>query len=183
MRDATVTVDEADWTLGPELAPITLLEYGNYQCARCAATHRWLRGLYSEYPDRVRLVFRHFPLAVAHPQATLAAEAAEAAGARGAFWPMHDWLFSQKDELDLPQLVAGARSLGIDDAAFEAELSQRTHLFAVKHDFRRGVRDGASEAPSLFVNGRRYDGALTIYALSKLVSPLVERRLSVAAPR
>jgi protein-disulfide isomerase len=173
-RIQKVAVDEEDWTRGPEHAPVTILEYGDFQCPRCAEACRLLRGLRSEFPDGVRWIFRHFPIATVHPEAILAAEAAEAAGVQGAFWPMHDLLFAHQDELDHPYLLAYAEAVGIDDVQFATELGERTHLLSVKSDFRRGIRDGANGTPSLFINGRRYDGALDRYSLSNVVQTLLE---------
>jgi protein-disulfide isomerase len=179
-RIQKVAIGEDDWIRGPERAPVTILEYGDFQCPRCAEAHHLLRGLRSEFPDGVRWVFRHFPIATAHPRAIEAAEAAEAAGAQGAFWPMHDLLFSHQDELDYPYLVAYAQMVGIDDVQFETELGERTHLLSVKSDFRRGIRDGANGTPSLFIDGRRYDGTLDRYSLSNVVQTLLEYHQSGA---
>lgn len=182
-RIQKVAVTEADWTRGPQSAPVTVLEYGDFQCPRCAEAERVLRGVCAEFPDAVRLVFRHFPVATAHPRAIEAAEAAEAAGAQGAFWPMHDLLFAHQDTLDHPYLLAYAEAIGIDDVKFQTELGERTYLDAVKRDFRRGIRDGANGTPSIFVNGRRYDGALDRYALSSLVHTLLEFQRDEALSR
>jgi protein-disulfide isomerase len=181
-RIQKVAVTEADWTRGSASAPVTVLEYGDFQCPRCAETERVLRGLCAEFTDAVRVVFRHFPVATAHPRAVYAAEAAEAAGAQGAFWPMHDLLFAHQDTLDHPYLLAYAESVGIDDVQFETELGERTHLEAVKRDFRHGIRDGANGTPSIFINGRRYDGALERSSMASVVQRLLQPRGESLSP-
>src|SRR5262245_31517817 len=119
-------ITDDDWFLGAPDAPITLLEYGDFECPYCAAARPVLQGLVYEAPAIMRLVYRHFPISTAHPHAGLAAEAAEAAGAQGDFWGMHDRLFSQQDALGRDALVGHAAGLGLDVPAFEHALANHT---------------------------------------------------------
>ena len=108
--------------------------------------------------DSLRFVFRHFPLAEAHPHAQHAAEAAEAAGAQGRFWEMHDALFHNQEALEDADLLAYAAEIGIDPQQVASELAAATYTKEVRDDFRGGVRSGVNGTPTFFVNGVRYDG-------------------------
>jgi protein-disulfide isomerase len=147
-----------DWILGELGAPATLLEYGDFECPFCAATRPVLEGLVAERPDTIRLVYRHFPITSIHPHAFLAAEAAEAAGAQGLFWEMHDELYQSQDALTYADLRFYADALGLDLARFDEEMAAHRYRDEVWRDFRRGVQDGVNGTPALFINGRRHDG-------------------------
>ena len=138
-------------------APVTLVEYGDYECPHCRQVVPVIRALQERFGDRLRYVFRHFPLA-SHPHAQLAAEAAQAAGAQGKFWDMHYLLFEHRGTLEMADLVRYARGLGLDMERFERELAGHTHAERVQEDFRSGVSSGANGTPAFFLNGARYDG-------------------------
>jgi protein-disulfide isomerase len=104
----TVPVNDSDHVLGPDTAPVTLVEYGDYECPFCGAAHPVVQDLLRLREGTIRYVYRHFPLSNVHPHAELAAETAEAAGARGRFWAMHDWLFTHQDELSPGALLRAA---------------------------------------------------------------------------
>jgi len=150
-------------------APVTVVEYGDYECPYCAAAAPVLRQLVDESDGRVRLVFRNFPLAQLHPFALTAALAAEAAGAQGAFWPMHDLLFTRQDRLEDAALQAYAERLGLDGSQVVGEPAQR---FAdkVEADFAAGLAAGVAGTPTLFVNGELYAGRTEIVALRRAVA-------------
>ncbi len=151
---------DRDHILGPADAPVMLLEYGDYQCPYCRRAHDGIRRLRDErLGDRLGYVFRHFPNTRAHPQAWLAAEAAEAAAAQGRFWDMHDYLFAHQDALDRDGLVQAARELGLDAERFARELDEHIHAERVEEDFASARRSDAHSTPTFYVNGRRYDGA------------------------
>lgn len=157
-RGQTTPVTAEDWSLGLLHAPITLLEYGDFECPYCAMARPVLEDLVVEYPDTIRLIFRHFPLTTVHPHAFMAAEAAEAAGAQGEFWTMHDALFTHQQQLEYEHLRWYAEQSGLDVARFDQEM--RSHLYAgeVNQDVRRGIQDGVNGTPTIFINGQRYDG-------------------------
>ncbi len=143
---------------GPQDAALTLVEYGDFQCPYCARAHLALREL-AERLGGIRLVFRHLPLTDFHPLAEPAAEAAEAAGAQGRFWEMHDALFERQDEVMDPQdLAVLAESLGLDMARFRDDVRERRHRARVQADLARARDDGAQRTPSFFINGRAYGG-------------------------
>jgi protein-disulfide isomerase len=153
-----VPVGESDHILGPETAPVTLVEYGDYECPSCGEAYPIVKELLDRLCPQVRFVFRNFPLATAHPHAERAAEAAEAAGSRGRFWPMHDALFENQDALDDEDLVRYAVALGFDESRFISELAGHVHAAHVRQDFMGGVRSGVNGTPTFFINGARHDG-------------------------
>ena len=145
---------------------MTLVEYGDYECPHCAATHPVLKQLLAEMIGQFRFVFRHFPLGVMHPHAARAAEAAEAAGAQGKFWEMHERLFAAQQNLEPAQLLDHARALGLDEAQFESDLAQRRHLSRVQEDFRGGIRSGVNGTPTFFLNNIRHNAGYDLATLA-----------------
>jgi Na+:H+ antiporter, NhaA family len=139
-------------------APLTLAEYGDFECPYCGMAYPIVRALEEALGDRVRFAFRHFPLANIHPHAVHAAEAAEAAGAQDRFWEMHDRLFEDQSALDLPQLIGHARALGLDVDRFVREIEDGAHAARVREDFLSGVRSGVRGTPTFFINGLRHVG-------------------------
>jgi protein-disulfide isomerase len=162
-----VPVDDRAHVLGPEYAPVTLVEYGDYQCPYCARAHPVVRELLRRRTNLIRFAYRHFPLISIHPYAEPAAEVAEAAGARGRFWPVHDWLFANQDRLSPPTLIAALVDMGLDGEAIAAELRNHEFLDKVRSDFVSGVRSGVNGTPSFFINGMRYMGG---HSLPELVT-------------
>ena len=161
MSDGTLTppVSERDHVAGPHDAPVTLVEYGDYECPYCGMAHPIVKKARQELGEQLRFVFRHFPLAEAHPHAQLAAQAAEAAGAQGRFWEMHDMIFEHQDALEPEDIIGYAKSLGLDVAQLARDLEAGTYVKRVRDDFRSGVRSGVNGTPTFFVNGIRYDGS------------------------
>jgi NhaA family Na+:H+ antiporter len=161
----TQPVADRDHILGPEDAPITLVEYGDLECPYCRQVNPVIRELRDRLGGRVRYVFRHFPIRTSHPHAQLAAEAAEAAGAQGKFWEMQELLLEHQDALDLSHLVEYASQLELDLEQFKHDLEQHVYVERVKEDFHSGVRSGVNGTPSFFINGTRYDGAWDLESL------------------
>jgi protein-disulfide isomerase len=158
------TLDEH--VLGNPDAPVTVLEYGDFECPYCAAAAPVLRQLVEESQGQVKLVFRHFPLADAHPHALTAALAAEAAGAQDAFWPMHDLLFARQDRLSDVALRAYAEELGLDGSRVVGEAAQE---FAgkVAADFAAGLEDEVAGTPTVVVDGELFSGRVELAALRR----------------
>ena len=148
-----------DHVFGADSAPYTLVEYGDYECLGCGQLFVIIRELQAALGERLRIVYRHYPLGGIHPEAQEAAEAAEAAGAQGRFWQMHDLLFQNQDALKRKNLLAFAESLGLEMDRFGTELKKRVYEERVREDFRRGVQNGVYQTPGLFLNGVRHDGA------------------------
>ncbi|HEY8256165.1 MAG TPA: thioredoxin domain-containing protein [Gemmatimonadales bacterium] len=165
-----VPVSSQDHILGPASAAVTLVEYGDFECPNCLAAYPIIRGLLETYNDRLRFVFRHFPIVLSHDHAQKAAEAAEAAGAQGKFWEMHDLLFEHQDALDPESLLAYARTLGLDVERFGRELSEGTYADRVYEDRAGGEVSGVSWTPTFFLNGDRYPIARDLDGLVRQVN-------------
>lgn len=165
----TVAAGPDDWTIGSLDAAVVFVEYGDFECPHCAQAEAMLRGLREQVGDDLCFVYRHFPLSSSHPHAELAAEAAEAAGQQGAFWPMHDTLFAHQNALSVDDLVRYFADLALDANRAAQELEQRVHEPAIRADFMSGVRSGVSGTPAFFINDVRYDGEYTLAALSRAV--------------
>jgi protein-disulfide isomerase len=161
----TLPVGERDHAQGPATAAVTLVEYGDYECPHCGRAHPIVKEVQRRLGDRLRFVFRNFPLAESHPQAEAAAEAAEAAGAHGKFWEMHDHLFEHQQALDHHHLVAYATHLGLDGPRFERDLREHHLAARVREDFLSGVRSGVNGTATFYLNGRRYDGSDDVESL------------------
>lgn len=151
-------------SLGPADAPITLVEFSDFQCPYCAVAAPEISGLLKTAPTQVRLVFKHYPLDM-HPQAPLAAAAAIAAGKQGKFWEMHDALFAHRNNLQRSGLLADARELKLDLARFEADLDAPSTKAAVNADVSLGDKLGVPGTPTVFINGARYNGPVNAVAL------------------
>lgn len=159
---------QRDHIRGPSESPVTVVEYGDFQCPYCGQAEPAVRELLAEAGD-VRYVWRHLPLRDVHPQAQLAAEAAEAAGSQGAFWAMHDILLDHQDALKPDQLVRHAADLGLDVDRFTRELRKRDHETRIADDVESADLSGVRGTPTFFVNGERHYGAYDIDALSEAV--------------
>lgn len=158
-------VDLTDHVLGPEDAPVTLVEYGDFQCPHCRAAHFYLKNVLATMGNDVLFVFRHMPLTQIHPMAQLAAEAAEAAGAQGKFWPMHDAIYENQDLLSPSLLTRLAHRLGLDMQRFADDVNSHRFVPKAKEDFMSAVRSGAAGTPSFFINGELYAGSFDDEAL------------------
>ena len=152
-------VSEKDHVIGDPDAPVTLLEYGDYECPHCGMAHPIVKSIQHRLGKKVRFVFRNFPLAESHPHARHAAEAAEAAAEQGKFWEMHDALYENQDRLEDEDLSAMAKRIGLDAPRVAKALAEGSFTGHVRDDFRSGVRSGVNGTPTFFVNGERYDGA------------------------
>jgi protein-disulfide isomerase len=161
----TVPVSKRDHVLGSTDASATLLEYGDYECPACGATHPLVKAILESVGDQICFAFRHFPLSNVHPHAERAAEAAEAAGAQGGFWEMHDALFENQNALDYDDLAEYAAELGLDASRLISEIMANVYVDRVREDFRSGVRSGVNGTPTFFINGVRYDGPRALHPM------------------
>jgi Na+/H+ antiporter NhaA len=175
ITDLVVPVDEGrDHIRGPDRAPVTVVEYGDFECPYCGLAEPAVRELLRDFGD-VRYVWRHLPLTDVHPHAEQAAEAAEAAGKQGAFWEMHDLLLDHQDALTARDLIGYAGSLGLDVERFTADLRKHAGAAHVAEDVDSADLSGVSGTPTFFVNGMRHYGAYDIETLSKAVKLAVAR--------
>ena len=162
-------IRSTDHVNGPEDAPYTLVEYGDYECPDCGRLYVILRDLQQEIASRLRIVFRHYPLSGIHHHAQEAAEAAEAAGAQGKFREMHTLLFERQHALKTKDLIRYAEELALDVDRFRDELKNHTYSEVVRADFLAGVQNGVYGTPGLFLNGVRYDAAWDQQTLRSLL--------------
>jgi protein-disulfide isomerase len=159
MSRLTIPVGPDDHIQGSENAPVTLVEYGDYQCPYCAKAYVIVKQIQPRLDSQLRFVFRNFPLTQTHPLAELAAESAEAAGVQGKFWEMHDTLYENQPVLSAEKIRAFAQELGLDMECFEDDLATGRFRHRVKSDFMGGVRSGVAGTPTFFINEERYDGS------------------------
>lgn len=172
MSRLAIPVGPADHAQGPADAPVTIVEYGDYECPYCGEAHPILKALVRAAGPRLRFVFRDFPLAEAHPHATRAAQFAQAAGAAGRFWEAHDLLYEHQSALRDADLLGYGARLGLDAAAVRAAFDGGFDA-RIRQDFIGGVRSGVNGTPTLFVNGQRYDGPRDLASLEALVAAVV----------
>jgi Na+/H+ antiporter NhaA len=170
-----------DHIRGPDGAPVTLLEYGDFECSYCGRAEEVIRELLLASGSDARYVWRHLPLNDVHPWAQIAAEAAEAAAAQGAFWEMHDRLLGRQDDLRPQTLVAHAESLGLDVARFRSDLREHAYADRVLVDVTSADESGVSGTPTFFINGRRHYGVYDIDTLTEAVRAAKQRALSTVA--
>lgn len=146
-----------DHIQGPDKAQVTLVEYGDYECPYCGEAYPIIKNIQADIGDKLRFVFRNFPVTQVHPHAQHAAEAAEAAGAQNKFWAMHDYLYEHQDALDDNHLRQYASALGMDVSRFDREMAGRVHADRIREDFMSGIRSGVNGTPSFYINSVRYD--------------------------
>jgi len=160
MSRLTMPVDEArDHIQGLADAPITLVEYGDYECSYCGQAYPIVKNVQAQLGDRLRFVFRNFPLTEIHPHAGNAALAAEVAAVEGKFWEMHDALYVHQRSLGDRHLAEIANGIGLDGGDLLSRVEAGETEERVQEDFMSGVRSGVNGTPSFFINGLRYDGS------------------------
>jgi protein-disulfide isomerase len=170
--EAVLTVpvtEDRDHIQGPADAAVTLVEYGDFECPYCGAAYPIIKDVQARMGERLRFVFRNFPITTSHPHAEQAAEAAEAAASQGRFWQMHDLLYENQRRLRDQDLRAYAEKLGLAVEPFDKELAEHVHAARVREDFMSGVRSGVNGTPTFFINGVRHDGS---YEVEELVAAL-----------
>jgi protein-disulfide isomerase len=151
-------VGKRDHVRGTSDGAITLVEYGDYECPHCGRAYPAVKAIQQQLGDKLRFVFRNFPLTELHPHAELAAETAEAAATQGKFWEMHGALFEHQRALELEHIVGYATQLGLDAKQIVHDLERRVHLARVEEDFMSGARSGVHGTPTFFINGVRFEG-------------------------
>jgi len=170
-----VPVNATDHIVGPEHGPLTLVEYGDFECPTCQGAEPAVRQLRSLHAERLRFVFRHFPLEDAHPHALLAAEAAESSGGQGKFWPMHDKLLSHPQRLSRATLERYAGELDLDLARFKADLDDEIYRQRVREHQEGGRRSHLRATPTFFLNGVVEDVSGGMRQLFEAVDAELER--------
>ena len=163
---------ERDHVRGPDDAPVTLVEYGDFQCPYCGDAYPVVRSLLDSF-TWLRFVFRHMPLVDLHPAAQRAAEASEAAAAQGRFWDMHDRLFEGSAALRERDLVGHAEALGLDIGAFERDIAEWVHRDRLLEDYDSGARSGVPSTPRFYVDGVMHEGGSNMTELEWAIGSLL----------
>jgi protein-disulfide isomerase len=178
-----LTVEAAgDPSRGPADAPVTIVEFSDFQCPYCSRAIDTMKKIEESYAGKVRLVYRDYPLVQIHPNAARAAEAAACANDQGKFWAMHDLLFAHQDKLEAADLKKNAAALGLDTAAFDQCLDSGRHAEGWRKDAADAERYGVSSTPAFFINGRLVVGAQPYEAFAQVIDDELERA-GVAAPK
>jgi Na+/H+ antiporter NhaA len=182
--DLAEDIDPArDHIRGPVDAPVTLLEYGDYECPYCSVAEVAIREVLAEFGDDLRYVWRHLPLNDVHRSAQMAAEAAEAAAAQGEFWPMHDLLISDPDELDPDDVDRYAEQIGLDRDRLWDDIRRHVHVGRVADDVASADASGVAGTPTFFINGRRHEGAYDVDTLTAAIAAAQRRALVASVAR
>ena len=161
---------ESDHSIGAPEAAIVLLEYGDYECESCASAYPLTMHLIQSFGDQMKLIFRHYPLTEVHSHAEMAAEAAEAAGAQGRFWEMHDLLFRNSPHLKLTSLLGYAEQLELDMTRFKAEMQERIYLQRIQEHRLSGELLELRGTPAFFLNERFVDVSFGLEHLEDAVN-------------
>ena len=165
----TLPVGPRDHIRGPETAPVTLVEYGDFECPQCAAAYPIVERIVDTFGERLRFVFRHFPLTNSHPNAQHAAEAAEVAARGGRFWPMYDALYAERAKLSDRKILECGALAGVASVEIERAWASHELLGRIKEDFASGIKSGVTGTPSFFINGARHEGGWDELALAHAI--------------
>lgn len=176
MAELRIPVTPKDHVQGLEEAPVTLVEYGDYQCPYCGRAYPVVKRLQKHFGKSLRFVFRNFPLRQSHPYAESAAETAEFAGAHGKFWEMHDLLFENQERLGEPLYLELGKGLGLSVPALRQSLSDGQYRTRIDADFTGGVRSGVNGTPAFFINGERHDGKYDYDSLAIAIQGVTAQR-------
>lgn len=152
-----IPVSSSDHIQGNENASLTLVEYGDYECPFCGMAYPIVKRIQQHFGERLRFVFRNFPLVDNHPHAGIAAMTAEFAATEGKFWEMHDLLYENQNFLELSDLMNYAKSLKISAAELQTAIENETFVEKIKNDFMGGVRSGVNGTPTFFINEKRFN--------------------------
>ena len=163
----TLPVGQRDHIQGLDTAPVTLVEYGDYECPYCGDAYPIIKQVQKNLGNKLRFIFRNFPITQIHPHAQHAAEAAEVAAAQNKFWEMHDYLYEHQQALDDNHLEKYASRLGLDITQFNHDMASHAYAQRVREDFLSGVRGGVNGTPTFYINGIRYDGSWKLETLLK----------------
>jgi protein-disulfide isomerase len=169
MTTLKISVGPGDHSEGPEDAPATLVEYGDYQCPYCGQAYPIVKEIQKMFGKKLRFIFRNFPLTQAHEHAESAAETAEFAAVHGKFWAMHDLLYENQDQLGGELYLAAAKKLHLPEDGLRKALEEGAYRGRIKADFDGGVRSGVNGTPSFFINGGRHDGSFDVEALAEAI--------------
>ncbi len=169
-------VSEEDHIQGPENAPVTLVEYGDYQCPYCKAAYPIIKEIQDTLKNDLRFIFRNFPLTEVHPYAESAAKTAEFAGEHGLFWQMHDILYENQERFSLPFFLELGNEMGLPVKELEEALKHKSYEEKMKGDFMSGIRSGVNGTPTFFINNQRYNGPIELRSLLATIQSAVPQK-------
>jgi protein-disulfide isomerase len=173
--DLVIPVSVIDHRLGPVHAPVSVVEYGDFECPNCKQAAPAVKLVLNQFSDQVRLIFRHFPLEEVHPHSLHAALASEAAGAQGRFWQMHDMLFENQRHLKVRQLRNYAEKLELDMERYESDMNNDLYLQRIREQIAGGERSGVRATPTFFINGALQDVSFGLQSLVDGVEAALHR--------
>jgi protein-disulfide isomerase len=168
--ELAVPIQPTDHAIGPAHAGVVLVEYADFECPNCKQAAPVVKLLLAEFKERVRYAYRHFPLEEVHPHALNAAQAAEAAGAQGKFWPMHDLLFEHQHALKANNLREYAERIELDMVRYTAEMKDTVYLQRIREHEKSGIDSGVRATPTFFLNGRIADVSFGVRSLFDAVA-------------
>lgn len=175
MSELRFPINDHDHVFGPADAPVTLVEYGDYQCPHCQAAWPQVELVLRHFGRNLRYAYRHFPISTVHPMAKPAAECAEFGGAHGLFWEMHSAIYANGPRLSAEALFSLAQQLGLDIVELRNALQQGNYASKVEADFLSGVRSGVNGTPCFFVNGERHDGSYAAPVLIAAIAAVTQK--------
>jgi protein-disulfide isomerase len=161
---------------GPAAAPVTIVEFSDFECPYCGGLFPTLKQVEKNYPQQVRIVYRQFPLTNIHPHAQKAAEASLCANDQQKFWEFHDSMFSNQSELSVADLKQRAVDLKLNTQAFNQCLDSGKHATAIQADIQEGARNGVSGTPALFINGRLLSGNQPYAEIKNVIEDELQRK-------
>ncbi len=167
-----------DHIQGPDNAPVTLVEYGDYECTYCGQAYLIIKQVQNYFGDSLRFVFRNFPLTQVHPNAQKAAEAAEEAANQNKFWEMHDYLYEHQQALDDKHLEKYAKIVGLNLERFNEDMKNHTHISKIREDFLSGVQSGVNGTPSFYINDIRYDNSWDFDTLTQILTSITDNNMN-----
>jgi protein-disulfide isomerase len=167
--------DSRDHIQGPTSAPVTLIEYGDYECPYCGQAYTIIKEIQKHIGDKLRFVFRNFPLTEIHPHAQHAAEAAEAAAEQNKFWEMHDYIYEHQQALDDANLEKYAAKLGLDLAKFKNDMSTHAYVDRIRDDFLSGIHSGVNGTPTFYIDGIRYNDSWDLDTLLETLRSAIKK--------
>jgi protein-disulfide isomerase len=174
-HDLAIPVSAVDHAIGAEHSPVTVVEYGDFECPTCKQAVPAVKLVLERFGQRIRFVFRHFPIESAHPHAMHAAQAAEAAGGQGKFWQMHDLLFENQRHLKIANLREYAQRLNLDMPRFIAEMDDEIYLQRVREHMQGGTQSRVRGTPGFFINGVIQDVSFGMHSLMEGVEAALKR--------
>lgn len=174
MATLRTPVNEKDNQQGNKNAPVTLVEYGDYQCPHCGKAYPVVKQLQEEFGDKLNFVFRNFALTKIHPYAFIAAVSAEAAAKQNAYWDMHDWLFENQNKITPHNILDFAGKISLDMDQFKQDQENETLKQKVESDFIGGMRSGVNATPGFFINGEKLEGPAVYITLRNAINKALE---------